>query len=616
MDKVDDLLRAAAEVTRAQAADAVDLDAELAAVLRRTGEDGVVDGSVATDRRLGVTLTAAAAAIIALVAAVAIVSQRDDTIRTAAPDVSRPTVVPVTTLRAPSPITTSVPDGTETAPITTAVPTTSEPPASSVARVSYLDPPPDLALRPLGVVTVPDSRSGAYSVAIGDLGVAVGTWLYGDTDGSDGIDVVGFDGSVRHVDVAAGLGAIIAYGPGDVAYTTHGDPLADFSVVAVALSGVRAATVVAAEPADVNRYMEYPPASFGHGDDGIIMRRDAGAPAIDYVDIGGQPTTLDDPAPTFFQASDELQSNDLGGRVDSSVGITWDLAAEAAPDRAGSYVGASPPAPTTEGAGVYWTHIGPNLDPNAEFGMPSMWVIARLDPDGTARWWSIPDGWEVVASDLWGTVLAHHDGDQLQLALAEFPDRSPGGDPTIVPCPTADVEETDSADLDGDGTSETVVVVHHPDRIDYVVSTCASALVVDTVSFESPNKPLIVAPFDADGDQRDELWIGGASGAGLCVRLYRLDGTVLTPLELHGCFGGLSQSLGCEAVDGVSRLVTYDYRFVGGTFIDDSTSMIVTTRVALDGRPLGERELTLPEDADAARAIVSLDCNDRPIIAT
>jgi hypothetical protein len=35
-------------------------------------------------------------------------------------------------------------------------------------------------------------------------------------------------------------------------------------------------------------------------------------------------------------------------------------------------------------------------------------------------WWSIPDGWRVVASDAWGTVLAKQDGEQLQLAIAEF----------------------------------------------------------------------------------------------------------------------------------------------------------------------------------------------------
>jgi hypothetical protein len=41
-------------------------------------------------------------------------------------------------------------------------------------------------------------------------------------------------------------------------------------------------------------------------------------------------------------------------------------------------------------------------------------------PDGSTTWWSIPDGWTVVASDVWGTVLAMQEGTQLHSALAEF----------------------------------------------------------------------------------------------------------------------------------------------------------------------------------------------------
>ena len=69
---------------------------------------------------------------------------------------------------------------------------------------------------------------------------------------------------------------------------------------------------------------------------------------------------------------------------------------------------------------MYWTHIGPDLRPDLDFGEPSMWVIARLAPDGSVTWWSIPDGWLVVASDVWGTVLAKQDGEQLRLAMADF----------------------------------------------------------------------------------------------------------------------------------------------------------------------------------------------------
>ncbi len=69
---------------------------------------------------------------------------------------------------------------------------------------------------------------------------------------------------------------------------------------------------------------------------------------------------------------------------------------------------------------MYVTHIGPNASPGTDFGEPTMWVVAALNPDGTATWWSVPDGWEILASDTWGTVLGRQSGTQLELALADF----------------------------------------------------------------------------------------------------------------------------------------------------------------------------------------------------
>ncbi|HWM21804.1 MAG TPA: hypothetical protein VNO51_19080, partial [Ilumatobacteraceae bacterium] len=189
----------------------------------------------------------------------------------------------------------------------------------------------------------------------------------------------------------------------------------------VPLSGDRAGTVVAEAPADINNYVELPPAAFGHGERGIVQRqRDVGATAIEYVDVEGRPTPLAEAVPPFFVADTELQLDSLGGRIESSAGVAWTIAVEAAPDRAHPFDGPSPPAPGSDGIGVYWTHIGPDLQPGVDFGEASMWVIALLAPDGSTTWWSIPDGWRVVASDIWGTLLAKQDGQQLKLALAEF----------------------------------------------------------------------------------------------------------------------------------------------------------------------------------------------------
>jgi hypothetical protein len=43
-------------------------------------------------------------------------------------------------------------------------------------------------------------------------------------------------------------------------------------------------------------------------------------------------------------------------------------------------------------------------------------VIAELRADGSGSWWSLPDGWQVAASDTSGTVLARATPDGLTLA--------------------------------------------------------------------------------------------------------------------------------------------------------------------------------------------------------
>ncbi|HWM22649.1 MAG TPA: hypothetical protein VNO51_23350, partial [Ilumatobacteraceae bacterium] len=219
-----------------------------------------------------------AAAIVVTVVGVALVSSRDDTITTAEPG---PLPVDTDAAVAPSTAAETQPTATEPPPETTEVTgtvpeatttvaesTTSVPvPISAPAGVSYLDPPPELTLQSLGEVSVPSPEAGNYSVAVGDLGVAVGSGLYGGDGSADRIVVVGFDGSTRQLDVSTTrLGWIIAYGPGDVAYLARQvEAIEDFSVVAVPISGDRAGTVVAEALAAINNYVELPPAAFGHG---------------------------------------------------------------------------------------------------------------------------------------------------------------------------------------------------------------------------------------------------------------------------------------------------------------------------------------------------------------
>ena len=64
--------------------------------------------------------------------------------------------------------------------------------------------------------------------------------------------------------------------------------------------------------------------------------------------------------------------------------------------------------------GVVWTYVGPPIEGD-EFSQ-TMPVIAVLNADGTGAWHTVPTGWQVVASDIGGTVFARRVGDTVELA--------------------------------------------------------------------------------------------------------------------------------------------------------------------------------------------------------
>ncbi len=222
--------------------------------------------------------------------------------------------------------------------------TTTVSPIASVAAVSYSSPPPLLQFQSLGNVEVPTTSDGGFAVAIGELGVAV-NWSSRDGVAGPQIDVVGFDGQTRNIANVDGS-TILAYGPGDIAYLTRqGTTLDDFAVVAVPLSGDNAGTSVATQPANINEFLEYPPLSFGHGLDGVIHRRQylAGTAVAPYVEYRW-------PAHHARHRTGNVRVRRrsgprvLGGVITSTNGMSWTLAVEAAPDRADTYTGISPPA--------------------------------------------------------------------------------------------------------------------------------------------------------------------------------------------------------------------------------------------------------------------------------
>ena len=141
---------------------------------------------------------------------------------------------------------------------------------------------------------------------------------------------VSFDGQVRTFEVADSDGVdgtVIAVGPAEVAYLTQGQ-FPDFWIVAVSLAPDRLGEVIGRWDADVNRFLEYPPMTFGHSDTGLFDRRfDDRPPIVPHIDSLGVPITSFDAPPVFSVEHD----NGLGGLVTSSDGGRWMLAVDAAP---------------------------------------------------------------------------------------------------------------------------------------------------------------------------------------------------------------------------------------------------------------------------------------------
>ena len=442
MNDLDERLRERAGEARVAAARAFDVERDLAATLERAGSMADVHVAESPERRRpsGLVWAAAAALLVVVSIGAILVVRGDDSSRQVTvtptaetdpvvtppptPDELPPTVVstPMSSVVPPGSTTLSTaPPATQPA---TTEPSTVEPPtgqptttvveatsnASPGGAVSYLTPPPTLPLRNIGTTQLA-SRGGEnwIDVAVGETGVVVNQSWAGY------VTVIGYDGEQHDVPIDGDIGPIV-YGPGEVVYGLRsGDAIDDFAMVAVALAGDRAGTTVASSPLPIVRYTELPMGAFGHGVAGVVDRaREVNATVSEYVGVDGSPINWNGLEPALLTAADN------GASISDSLGHSWRLAIDASPVAAGSYVGPSPPAPSSNGDAVSWTFIGPNARPEQDFGLQTMPVIAGLHPDGSVTWWSVPEGWEVVASDVWGTVLARLTGQKLDLALASF----------------------------------------------------------------------------------------------------------------------------------------------------------------------------------------------------
>lgn len=411
-------------------------------------------------RRSPLIMFGAAAAVVALlgVGFVAVVGGDNDGDSVAEVSEQPAEVEPATTDALASATTT-----TEVVTSTTieATATTVVPSAPFVQQTFSVDAenPPQL-VEPVAyasVPLVPNPNGNRIEFAVGLDHVVV------NQPGTSSVTIVGpgLDGiEITEVETEENL-SVITSGPGGVVYGQGEQQFADdvgvdqsgLRIVAIPFVGDRAGEVVAAQMVQLNEFLEIPPYFLGHGPDGVIQRgRTANVAIIGYVDEAGMPRDSGESG-DFGTPYPLLETDrDSDGFVVSVVGspVSWNLEIQTDPTASDSYVGPNVVVPASGGRVIYAERIGADTTPDEDFGPNAMPVVAVLNRDGSGEWYRLPDDWDVVASDVWGTLLARTTDTTIELAMLD----------DLVPVPA--VNEPPAIDLPVDESAVTTTTSPEP----------------------------------------------------------------------------------------------------------------------------------------------------------
>jgi len=218
-----------------------------------------------------------------------------------------------------------------------------------------------------------------------------------------------------------------------------------------------------------------------------------------------------------------------------------------------------------------------------------------------------------------------------QPSVRGLPLRVPPGEQIAdtVACWDDSVEDSAYADLDGDGWEEIVQVSHfvaEGGSQAYGVLVCGTSL---SVTFYGPIDAAgggeeQIDAIDVDGDGRDELLVSRFDGDVLRAGKLVLDGDRLVPgsppmeQAVPPTSGATGTSFGCRDDGDGQRLVSYTYRYVGGTDLGNSTAVeyTVVDVPTSDSGSTGEVSsgtLTLPDQEVDAFHLVAGYCGALPI---
>jgi hypothetical protein len=430
---MDEPFRSAGRSARTEIEAAIDVDAawsELTGRIAAGDEPSVIRpiGARRPDRARRWIVVVAAAASVALVVGIAVFLGRPDTVRTEVPTTG------VTTTQLPvqpepaAPASTTPP--VTTGSTTTAATTTASPPATAdpdAITVSYLDPPPEATLIPVGSYPYASPGQTDPRFVVGETGVAIVHW-------QESIWHMSWDGEVREVGPLPELASFQSplAGPGDVLYALEN------GMVAIALSGDREGEIVARRPIpDTPEPLFTADLTSGivHGPTGVVLPDVANGDVVmmEYVDETGAPRTWDG-APSDIPRGD---SSDTAAAAPGWIPLTvvqgdvqWLLEIERDPEAIEPYNGFGRGiGPGPGDTVIHATTIGAALQPGEEYSENAGAVVAVLRQDGSGSWLAIPEGWQYEAASPWGVLVSQLDTADLEIDLALLDLRPPPVDP-------------------------------------------------------------------------------------------------------------------------------------------------------------------------------------------
>jgi hypothetical protein len=322
---------------------------------------------------------------------------------------------PVTSATASLPLTAPVPPPPTAETATTAITTVPDGPIA----VSYLEPPPLYEPHPFAIL---DQKISGY-VALGD-GYAVVGDVDANSDSGELVIVPTDAREITSVPVQRVPGNFVV-GPGPVVYGevldwVNGEDLGPRPFfVAIALEGEHTGSEILVMDGLAHALDGWGP-YYALAPDGVIDRWHSDVIMTPYLDPLGNPlqdrdrewAVVDCKQLTFPEPSDAPRTYEV---TDGST--AWRFAIHRDPTASGQ--DETRAWPGRNGSMVFTTAIGPRIGDDPDYGTPTIRVVGVMHPAIGIVWRQLPEGWHVVDSNRWGTLLARSISGQIELAINE-----------------------------------------------------------------------------------------------------------------------------------------------------------------------------------------------------